>query len=166
MKIAISPGSFDPITNGHLDLIERAIKIFDKIIVAVAKNPRKKTLFTLEERMYMLEESLKELDDIEIDAFEGLLVNFARSKDAHFIVRGLRVISDFEFEFQMALMNRKLAKDIETVFLMTSRRYSYLSSSMVKEVASLGGCISDLVPKVVESELKRKFSQIAEYQEA
>lgn len=134
-------------TNGHMDIINRSAKIFDKVIVAVVKNRSKTPLFTVEERMELLRKSVAKLPNVEVDHFEGLLVDFIRSKNAQVIIKGLRAISDFEYEFQMALMNRKLAPEIETVFMMTNHKYSYLSSSIVKEVGSLGGCIKDLVPE-------------------
>ena len=146
MRIAVYPGSFDPITNGHLDIIQRSSRLFDKLIVAVVKNPNKKPLFSIKERMMMIEKSIKDLSNVEIDYFEGLLVDFVSVKGAQVIVKGLRALSDFEYEFQMALLNRKLNTDIETIFMMTNYKYSFLSSSMVKEIASLKGSIADLVP--------------------
>ncbi|MGB9839120.1 pantetheine-phosphate adenylyltransferase [Thermovenabulum sp.] len=160
MKIAIYPGSFDPITNGHIDVIERSSKLFDRIIVAVLKNPNKKPLFTVEERIEMIKEATKNIENVEVESFSGLLVDFARMKNAKIIVKGLRAVSDFEYEFQMALMNKKLDSEIETVFIMTNVRYSYLSSSVVKEVAGFGGCIKDLVPPHVEMKLKEKICKI------
>ena len=144
MKIAVYPGSFDPVTNGHLDIMERGAKLFDKLIVAVAKNPGKEPLFSLEERISMLEESLSHLSNVEVSCFKGLLVEFARAQQATAILRGLRALSDFEYEFQMASINKKIG-DIETVFMMTSNDYAFLSSSAVKEVASLGGCVKGFV---------------------
>jgi len=157
MRIAVYPGSFDPVTNGHMDVITRSSKIFDKVIVAVVKNRSKTPLFTVEERVKLLEKAVKGLPNVEVDHFEGLLVDFIRKKNAQVIVKGLRAISDFEYEFQMALMNRKLAPEVETVFMMTNHRYSYLSSSIVKEVGSLGGCIKDLVPEAVLSDIIKKL---------
>ncbi|MGB9813465.1 MAG: pantetheine-phosphate adenylyltransferase [Thermovenabulum sp.] len=157
MRIAIYPGSFDPITNGHIDVIERSLKLFDRIIVAVLKNPNKKPLFSVEERVEMIKEATKHINNVEVESFSGLLVDFAKIKNAKIIIKGLRAVSDFEYEFQMALMNKKLDKDIETVFIMTNTRYSFLSSSVVKEVASFGGCVKDLVPPHVEKKLKEKF---------
>jgi pantetheine-phosphate adenylyltransferase, bacterial len=139
MKIAVYPGSFDPVTNGHMDIIVRSSKIFDKLIVAVAKNRNKTPLFTVEERMELLKKAVDGLQNVEVDHFEGLLVDFMRKKNAKVIVKGLRAISDFEYEFQMALMNRKLEPEVETVFMMTNYQYSFLSSSIVKEVGTLGG---------------------------
>lgn len=158
MRIAVYPGSFDPITNGHLDIIQRSSRLFDKLIVAVVKNPNKKPLFSIKERMMMIEKSIKDLSNVEIDYFEGLLVDFVSVKGAQVIVKGLRALSDFEYEFQMALLNRKLNTDIETVFMMTNYKYSFLSSSMVKEIASLKGSIADLVPEVIIQDIINKFS--------
>jgi pantetheine-phosphate adenylyltransferase len=153
---AIYPGTFDPPTNGHLDLIERSAKLFDVLIVAVGESMEKKPLFTLEERLNMLRELCAQYPNVEVAHFKGLLVNFAKEVGAKVIIRGLRAISDFEYEMQMALMNRKLAPNIEIIFLMTSERWSFLSSSLVKEVALLGGCIKDLVPPIVENYLREK----------
>lgn len=158
LRIAVCPGSFDPVTCGHLDVIERASKMFDKLIVGVFCNPDKKPLFTVEERVQMLREVTAHLPGVEVDAFDGLLVDFARSHDARFIVRGLRAVSDFEYEFQMASINRKLAPDIDTVFVMTSTEYAFLSSSATKQVASFGGCVRGLVPGSVERRLREKFA--------
>ncbi len=159
MRIAIYPGSFDPITNGHLDIIQRARKLFDRLIVAVMANPSKKSLFTLEERRNLVERSLTEvgLKGIEVLARDCLLVNLAHELKATAIIRGLRVTADFESEFQTALTNRDLDSDIESVFLMTSRDYSFISSSIVKEVKSYGGDVSRFVPKVVERALEEKL---------
>ena len=158
MKTAVYPGSFDPITNGHIDLIERAIRIFDRLIVAVAEHGDKTPLFTMEERVEMVREIAKKYDRVTVDLISGLTVDYVRRQGALVIVKGLRAISDFEFELQMALMNRKLDSDIETVFLMPSIQYSYLKSSLVKEVARLGGCLEDLVPDLVIKKLREKFS--------
>lgn len=158
MKIAICPGSFDPPTSGHIDIIERASKIFDHLIVTVAINPAKTPLFTIEERVEMLKESTKHLPNVEIDSFQGLLVEYAKKRGAKVIVKGLRAITDFEYEFQMALINKKLAEDIETVFLMTKAEESFLSSSIVKELASLKGNVKGLVPENVEKKLLEKFN--------
>lgn len=158
MNIGIYPGSFDPITYGHLDIIERSAKLFNRLIVAVMTNPQKKPLFTVKDRVEMIEDSIKHLPNVEVDSFNGLLVDFARRKKARVIVKGLRAVSDFEYELQMALMNKKLDNDMETIFIMTNSKYSYLSSSVVKEVASFGGCVSGLVPSIVEKELKNKFN--------
>ena len=157
MKIAIYPGTFDPITFGHLDVIERAREIFDRVIVTVARNTSKQPLFTDDERIEMVREAVKQLPNVEVECFHGLLVTYAREKKATAIVRGLRAISDFEYEFQMALTNRKLASDITTVFLMPHERFTYLNSSIVREIALLGGDVSDFVPAAVMSRLKNKF---------
>lgn len=156
-KIAIYPGTFDPITNGHVDLIQRGLRIFDQIIVAVAMNPKKTSLFTVEERVRMAEEAVKGLGDVKVESFDGLLMDYARGKGASAIIRGLRAVSDFEYELQMALMNRRLDSEIETVFMMPSEEYSYLTSSIVKEVASLNGSTKGLVPEIVEKEFRKKF---------
>ena len=156
-RVAIYAGTFDPLTLGHLDVIERAARIFDRLVVAVAKHSRKKPLFTLEERLAMAEAAVRPYANVEVDRFDGLLVNYARAKGVHVLVRGLRAFSDFEFEFQMALTNRTLAPDIETLFLMTKEDYSYLNSSTVREVAELGGRTETFVPPVVEAALQRKF---------
>ena len=141
MKIAVYPGSFDPITNGHLDIIKRASKVFDKVIVSILVNSSKTPCFEMEERRALIERVMGDLPNVEVDCFEGLLVNYVRKKGAHVIIKGLRAISDFEYEFQMALANTKIAPDIETLFMMTNQEYSYLSSSIVKELASLGGSL-------------------------
>lgn len=156
MKV-VYPGSFDPVTNGHLDIIERAISLFDEVVVAVLKNPNKKSLFTVEERVNILKEVTSHLPDVKIDSFEGLLIDYVLQQDAKAVIRGLRAVSDFEFEFQIALANRKLSPDVETIFLMTSTQYSFLSSSIVREIASLDGCVKDLVPVEVEKKLKGKY---------
>lgn len=158
MKVAVYPGSFDPVTNGHLDVIKRALKIFDKIIIAVGENQRKATLFSVQERVDMIKQVTKGLKNIQIEHFSGLLVNYARRKKASAIVRGLRAVSDFENELQLALMNRKMDPRIETIFIMTRGMYCYLSASVVKEAASLGGNLNGMVPKLVQKRLKEKFS--------
>ena len=158
MKIGIYPGSFDPITYGHVDIIERSAKLFDRLIVAVLSNPRKTPLFTVEERIEMIQESVKNMPNVEIDTFSGLLIDFARLKKADVIVKGLRAVSDFEYELQMALMNNKLDSEIETIFIMTNSKYSFLSSSIVKEVSSFGGCVAGLVPPIVQERLREKFN--------
>lgn len=158
MRTAIYAGTFDPITLGHLDLIERAARIFDKLIVAVAKTSRKAAvLFTAEERAALVREVVKKYPNVEVDSFDGLLVDYAHSKGVHVVVRGLRAFSDFEFEFQMALTNRKLAPDIETIFLMPNEDYSYVTSSTVREVAQFGGDTSDFVAGPVEKALRAKL---------
>ncbi len=157
MKIAVYPGSFDPLTNGHLDIIERSVHIFDKVILAIAKENYKESLFSVEERIEMIAEALKGYETVEIEAFEGLLVQYAKKKGACALIRGLRAVSDFEYEFQMSLMNRKLEPDVETVFLMTSAENAFISSTMIKQVASLQGNIHGLVPPVVEKALFRTF---------
>jgi len=157
-KTAIYPGTFDPITNGHIDIIERGLAIFDRLIIAVALNPKKAPLFNIEERIEMIEESLGRHPKISVETFSGLLVEEAERRKARVILRGLRAVSDFEYEFQMALMNRNLNDKIETVFMMTGEAYSYLSSSVVKEIASLGGTVDGLVPNIVSARLKETFS--------
>ena len=155
-KIAIYPGTFDPITDGHLDIIQRGLKIFDNIIIAVAENP-KKTLFSSKQRVDMIKESTKDLN-LQVESFGNLLADYAKQKNCKIIIRGLRAISDFEHEFQLASINAKLNPDLETIFVMTSEKHSFLSSSAVKEVASLKGDVSSLVPKTVEEKLREKFS--------
>ncbi|MDD5772827.1 MAG: pantetheine-phosphate adenylyltransferase [bacterium] len=160
-KIAIYPGSFDPVTNGHVDIIERALKIFDHIIIAVAKHPHKEPFFTLEERLEMLTDSLKKLKRVKVDSLDGLLINYVNKQKAHVIIRGVRAMTDFEYEFQMALMNRKLDDKIETVFLMPNEIYSYVSSSVIKEIASYGGNINGLVPDIVRNKINAKLNKNA-----
>lgn len=157
MNIAIYPGSFDPITNGHLDIITRGAKIYDKVIVAVLVNMDKKCLFSIEERVELIKRVTKDIDNVEVLSFEGLLVDFAKLNNSKVILKGLRTMSDFEYEFQMALMNSKLDSEIETVFMMTSSEYSYVSSSSVKQVAKFGGSIEGLVPKELISEVMGKI---------
>jgi len=159
-KTAIYPGSFDPITNGHIDIVERGLKIFDKIIVAILRNPEKETLFTVEERKKMIETSLNKHSNIEVDIFDGLLVDYAKKRNAGTILRGMRAVSDFEYEFQLALMNRKLNREVQTVFLMTGLRWIFTSSSIIKEAASFGGNINGMVPPAVSRKLKEKFGFI------
>ncbi|HTM47510.1 MAG TPA: pantetheine-phosphate adenylyltransferase [Bryobacteraceae bacterium] len=154
--VAIYPGSFDPITNGHLDLIERGAKLVDRLIIAILSNDAKQPLFTVEERMEMLTEVVGRFPNVEVDCFNGLLVDYAARKEATVILRGIRAISDYEFELQMALMNRRLAPNIETVFLMAGEAYSYISSRLVKEVFGLGADISGLVPPSVEARLRKR----------
>lgn len=157
-RIAVCPGSFDPITNGHLDIIQRGLKSFDTVIVAVAKNATKNSLFTVEERVEMIKEAVGHNPRVQIDVIEGLLINYVASKGSQVILRGLRAVSDFEYEFQLAQLNRTIHEQIETVFLMTSLRYAYLSSSIVKEIASLNGPIDQFVPEFVQKKLAEKFS--------
>ncbi len=158
-KIAVYPGSFDPITYGHLDIIDRALKIFDKVIVAVARNSVKNALFPIEERVDLIESVLQNNPRAKVDTFQGLLVDYVRSQNATVIIRGLRAVSDFEYEFQIAQMNRNISQDVETLFMMTSVPYSYLSSSIVKEVSSLHGPIEALVPPVIREALEKKFNK-------
>ena len=158
-KLAIYPGSFDPVTNGHVDIVERGLKLFDKIIVAILLNPSKQFLFTVEERLDMLQDSLNKFPNIETDSFDGLLVNYAKQKNACAILKGMRAISDFEYEFQMALMNRRMNRNIQTVFLMTGFRWIFTSSSIIKEVARFGGDVNDMVPPIVDQKLKEKFGK-------
>ncbi len=155
--VAIYPGSFDPITNGHLDLISRARRVTDHLIVSVLHNESKKALFSMEERVEMLREVLRPYPDVEVDSFSGLLVEYAASKGASVIMRGIRAVSDYEYELQMALMNRRLRPEIETLFLMSGEAYSFVSSRLVKEVIALGGNIEGLVPEPVEERLKRRL---------
>jgi len=157
MRRAIYPGSFDPVTNGHLDVIERARKLFDEVIVAVAQNDEKQPLFTLQERLVLLQETVGEIANVRISQFEGLLVEFAMEQKAVAVVRGLRAVSDFEFEFQMALMNRKLEAAVETIFLMPKEEYTYLSSRIIKEMARLGGDVSGFVHPAVQQALRQRW---------
>jgi len=156
-KMAVYPGSFDPITNGHLSILRRALTIFDTVTIAVASNPTKKTLFTLEERIEMIRESVRNDDKVFVDSFGGLLVDYVKSKKTNVILRGMRALSDFEYEFQMSLMNRKLNRNIQTIFLMTDYKWLYTSSTIIKEAASFGGTINGLVPDNVDQRLKDKF---------
>lgn len=158
MRIAIYPGTFDPITNGHLDLVKRASTLFDRVIVAVANNPQKQPLFDLVERRRLVQETVSEIRNVEVDTFEGLLVDYAKRKGACAAIRGLRAVSDFEYEFQMALMNRKLMPTLETVFLMPSEEYTYINSTIAKEVARLGGRVDCFLPAAVADALIEKFS--------
>ena len=162
MRRAIYPGSFDPVTNGHLDIIERGCKLFDEIIIGILVNPEKQPFFSIEERHDMLTQVLKEIDqggcDVRVDSFQGLLVNYAVAQQAHAIVRGIRAISDYEYELQMALMNRRLEPSIETVFMMPAETYSYVSSRLVKEVFQLGGTLDGLVPPLIEKRMKEKMN--------
>jgi pantetheine-phosphate adenylyltransferase len=158
--IAVCPGSFDPVTYGHLDIIHRAAEVFDKVIVAVLNNASKSPLFTVQQRMELLVEVTKDIPNVEVDGFDDLLVNYIHKKNAHVIIKGLRAVSDFEYELQMASVNRKLSSEIETFFMMSSTQYSYLSSSVVKQVAMFGGPVEDLVPDVVEKALRTKFEEL------
>ncbi len=163
-KLAVYPGSFDPITNGHLDLLERGLKIFDRIVIAIATNPAKQPVFSLEERLELIRLSLDGhplRSRMTVDAFEGLLVEYVKKVRANAILRGLRAISDFEYEFQMALMNRKLSNEIETLYLMTGMRWIYISSRIIKEVVSSGGCVTGLVPIPVEKALVERLGPSA-----
>ena len=158
MRRGIYPGTFDPITYGHLDILERALKLFDEIIVTIAINPVKKPLFSLKERKVLIEQVLANYsNNVQVRGFDGLLVYFARQVEANAIIRGLRAVSDFEYELQMALVNRRLADEITTVFMMPHEKYTYLNSTIVKEIAKLGGDVSNFVPKVVEDALRKKF---------
>jgi pantetheine-phosphate adenylyltransferase len=157
-KVAIYPGSFDPVTNGHIDIVERGLKLFDKVIVTILHNPKKEYLFPLEERLEMLKDCMKKFKGVEIDSFNGLLVDYAASRKAHAILRGLRAMSDFEYEFQMALMNRRLNREVQTVFLMPGLRRIFTSSSIIKEIVQFGGNIDGMVPALVKKKLKRKFA--------
>ncbi len=157
-KLAIYPGSFDPVTNGHIDIIVRGLKIFDRIVVGILNNPGKDPLFSVDERKAMLQASLKGIAGVEIDTFDGLLVDYALQRGAQAILRGMRAVSDFEYEFQMALMNRRLNREIQTVFLMTGLRWIFTSSSIIKEAARFGGNIKGMVPKVVNRQLRNKFA--------
>ena len=156
-RIAIYPGSFDPVTNGHLDIAERGLKLFDKVVVAILQNPVKSFLFTVEERLEMLEVSFQKYPKIEVETFDGLLVDYAAKRNSHAILRGMRAVSDFEYEFQLALMNRRLNREVQTVFLMTGFRWIFTSSSIIKEAARFGGDIKDMVPPIVNHKLKDKF---------
>jgi pantetheine-phosphate adenylyltransferase len=157
--IAVYPGTFDPVTNGHIDLVERTLRIFDKVIVAIAENPKKAPLFSLEERIAMFQAVTKRYKNVTIEGFDGLLVDYVKKKNAASIIRGLRAVSDFEYEMQMALMNRRLDNNIETVFLMPNEEYSFITSTIVKEAASYGGDVSSLVPRAVVEKLKKKFKK-------
>jgi pantetheine-phosphate adenylyltransferase len=164
-RIAIYPGSFDPLTNGHMDVIQRALEIFDEVIVAILRNPAKKYLFSVEERLEMIQQSFNGNGALKVDAFDGLLVDYARIKHAVAIIRGMRAISDFENEFQMALMNRKLHKDVQSVFLMTGFRWIFTSSSIIKEAAQFGADVSDMVPEPVNLKLLEKFPKMSAHRQ-
>lgn len=157
MKIAIYPGSFDPFTYGHENIIERSVKVFDQIIVAVAHNTSKKTIFTVEERVEILNEVFKNRDDVKVDYFEGLLVEYIKKMGTNVVLRGMRTVSDFEFEMQMALANKTLSSELETVFMVTDSEFSHISSSVIKEVVSLNGSASHMVPEIVEKKLREKL---------
>ncbi|MBI2657090.1 pantetheine-phosphate adenylyltransferase [Candidatus Woesearchaeota archaeon] len=160
MRTAVYPGTFDPVTNGHMDIIERALKLFDRLYVVVGENPQKSATFTAEERMLMLKDALKKHNSrIVVEHFEGLLLNYVKKKKSNVVIRGLRAISDFEFEFSRALLNRELSKDIETIFIMTKDDYAFLSSSIIKEIAMFNGPVKGFVPEIVEKKLKEKFSK-------
>lgn len=160
MRTAIYPGSFDPLTNGHLDVVMRATKLFDRVVVAVAKSESKHPLFTLEERLELVRQAVSHIPHVEADSFDGLLIEYVSRRRAQAILRGLRAVSDFEFEFQLALMNRKLDERIETIFMMPKDTYTFLSSRIVKEISRLGGDVSAFVPSHVKSALKHKFSSV------
>ena len=160
MRIAIYPGTFDPITNGHLDIVKRASRLFDKTIVAVANNLQKHPLFSLEERRYLVEKTVAGLKNIEVDVFDELLVRYAKRKGASALIRGLRAVSDFEYEFQLALMNRKLMPELETVYLMPSEEYTYINSTIAKEVVRFGGRVDSFLPPVVAEALRKKMKTI------
>ena len=158
MRIAICPGSFDPLTNGHLDVIQRATKLFDRVVVAVAHNEAKQPLFTLAERMQLSAEAVKHLPNVEVDSFDNLLVDYVERRGAHAIVRGLRAVSDFEFAFPLALMNRNMNERVETIFMMPKDTYAYLSSRMIKEIARLGGDVTSFVPANIKAALDGRFN--------
>jgi pantetheine-phosphate adenylyltransferase len=157
-KIAVYPGSFDPITNGHVDIIKRGLGVFDELIVLIAYNPNKKTLFSVEERVEMIQEVIRDFKNVRVDSFDGLLVDYAKVAGANVILRGLRALSDFEYEFQLALINRRLNRDVETIFLMTGYKWFYTSSTIINEAASLGGSVKGLVPEIVNQKLQEKYS--------
>jgi len=156
-KVVIYPGTFDPITNGHISIVSRALKIFDRLVIAILNNPQKLPLFSMEERIQMIREVLKDQRHLEVDTFNGLLVDYVIQKKTNVVIRGLRALSDFEYEFQMALMNRKLNREVQSIFLMTDYKWFYTSSTIIKEAASLGGDVSGLVPPIVCKKLKQKF---------
>ena len=158
-KIAIYPGFFDPITNGHLSIVTRGLEIFDKLIISILNNPQKAPLFSIDERISMIKQAVQDNPNIEVDTFGGLLVDYVIQKKSNIILRGIRALSDFEYEFQMALMNRKLNRDVQSVFLMTDYKWFYISSTIIKEAASFGGDVSGLVPEFVDEKLKEKFLQ-------
>jgi len=159
MRTVIYPGSFDPLTNGHLDVVQRAAKLFDQVVVAIAKNESKQPLFTLKERLELVSQAVKKIPNVSVDAFDGLLVNYVEKRAGQAVIRGLRAVSDFEFEFQLALMNRKLNERIETIFMMPKDTYTFLSSRIVKEIARLGGDVSAFVPPQIGAALARKLAK-------
>lgn len=160
MRVVVYPGSFDPLTNGHLDLIERAVKLFDRVVVAIAENEAKHPLFSLQERQALVESSLAGIPNVEVETFTGLLVDYVERRGGQAILRGLRAVSDFEFEFQLALMNRKLNQRVETIFMMPKDTYTFLSSRMIKEIARLGGQVACFVPPPVREALQSKLSEV------
>lgn len=157
-KIAVYPGSFDPITNGHVDIIKRGIRMFDELIVLIAHNPNKRALFSVEERLEMIREVIRDCENVRVESFDGLLVEYVKRTGANVILRGLRALSDFEYEFQLALINRRLNRDVETVFLMSGFKWFYTSSKIINEAASLGGSVKGLVPEIVNLKLLQKYS--------
>ncbi|MDP3097591.1 MAG: pantetheine-phosphate adenylyltransferase [Syntrophales bacterium] len=157
-KIAVYPGSFDPITNGHVDIIKRGLGVFDELIVLIAHNANKKTLFSVEERVGMIQEVIRDFKNVRVDSFDGLLVEYVKVAGANVILRGLRALSDFEYEFQLALINRRLNRDVETIFLMTGYKWFYISSTIINEAASLGGSVKGLVPEIVYQKLQERYS--------
>jgi pantetheine-phosphate adenylyltransferase len=159
-KPAIYPGTFDPITNGHISVVKRALKIFDKLTIAILNNPQKAPLFSIEERICMINEVLEGVPNVEVDTFDGLLVDYAVKMNSNVVIRGLRAMSDFEYEFQLALMNRKLNREVQTLFLVTDYKWFYTSSTIIKEAASLGGDIEGLVPEIVNQKLKEKYASL------
>lgn len=161
-KIAVYPGSFDPVTNGHVDIVERGLRLFDRIIVCILCNSAKQALFSVSERVEMLEESFADFENVEVDYYDGLLINYGAKRSADAILRGMRAVSDFEYEFQMAMMNRRLNRNIQTVFLMTGFRWIFTSSSIIKEAARFGANVGDMVPSVVNMKLQEKFGRFSE----
>jgi len=160
LKVAVYPGSFDPITNGHIDILEKTSKIFDRIIIAVVHNVYKQALFTLEERVNLIKESIRHISNIEVESFSGLLVNYVKEKEACAIIRGLRTVTDFEYEMHMAMMNKELLPEVDTIFVMSSSKYIFVSSSIIKEAALVGGDVSSLVPEAVKRKLEEKIRKL------